>query len=152
MSRTATAPRPQPAVFVEEERNGRKDRTQSPPPPVDPLAAIADALEAAAQEAEEELDEEWEDEGQDDAAAQPAARSQPGRSAPGRSAPGRSAPAGARAVPESGLSQAVYTAAYGVGYGVAFPALFLFGLLPQDSSVARGIRDGARAALDSFEE
>ena len=55
-------------------------------------------------------------------------------------------------MPESGLSQAVYTAAYGVGYGVAFPALFLFGLLPQDSAVARGIRDGARAALDSFEE
>lgn len=48
--------------------------------------------------------------------------------------------------PSSGISNAVYNAAYLLGFGVAMPVFFGLSLLPPNSAAARGLRDGARDA------
>ena len=48
------------------------------------------------------------------------------------------------------LSQAVYSTSYCVGYGVAFPAYLVIGVLPK-GPMGDGLRDGARAAREAAE-
>jgi len=50
--------------------------------------------------------------------------------------------------PHTGASQAIYSAAYCLGFGVAFPMHLGLGLLPENSAAARGLSDGARDAKD----
>jgi hypothetical protein len=52
--------------------------------------------------------------------------------------------------PDDPLGKAIYSAAFGVGYGVALPTLLLIGMLP-DNAVGRGLRDGARAARETVD-
>lgn len=47
------------------------------------------------------------------------------------------------------LSQTIYSTSYYVGYGVAFPTLLIFGMLPATNSLGRGLRDGAVSAQDT---
>lgn len=101
----------------------------------DPFKAIADAMEAAAREA--------------DSQTQQAKQAQASRETPKRK-PAGTPNGAAKREPASGVGKAAYSVAYGLGFGVAFPAYFVLGLLPPDSSVARGLRDGAQAARDSL--
>lgn len=49
------------------------------------------------------------------------------------------------------LSRTVYGGFYYLSYGAVFSALTLARLIPKNSAVARGIRDGAAAARETFE-
>lgn len=49
------------------------------------------------------------------------------------------------------IHQAVYSGFYGLSYGATFGALLVGHLVPSDSAVAEGIRDGADAARHALE-
>lgn len=67
------------------------------------------------------------------------------------------AAAGARAAHDlwgmvgNGVGRGVYGAAYYVAYGATFGAMLVGHLIPRDSLVAKGMRDGAGAAVNAFE-
>ncbi len=52
---------------------------------------------------------------------------------------------------KAGVGWSVYKAAFGVSFGVVFTGVFLTELLPVESSLRRGLEDGAGAALDAIE-
>jgi len=72
------------------------------------------------------------------AAAATTAETQPNLDTAGQPPPAANSP----------LSQAIYSAAYGVGYGIAFPTFLLMGMLPNNPA-GNGMRDGVRAAQDT---
>lgn len=53
--------------------------------------------------------------------------------------------------PRGMLGDAVYSTSYGLSYGVIFPAVLAFGLIPRDSAAGRGLRDGADTAKRSVD-
>jgi hypothetical protein len=52
--------------------------------------------------------------------------------------------------PDDPLGKTIYSAAFGIGYGVALPTFLLIGMLP-DNALGRGLRDGAKAAQQSVD-
>ncbi len=132
MPPTKTAERPAAATFSEDRSQRFSGSAQPSPASDDPFQAIAEAMEAAAREAERQ-----------EAPKKKADKSGPRKAAAG---PAPSSPSSASA------SGAMYSVAYGIGFGVAFPAFFVMGLLPSDSAMARGLRDGAKAARESLGE
>jgi hypothetical protein len=52
---------------------------------------------------------------------------------------------------KDGVSWTVYKAAFGASFGVVFTGVFLTELLPGQSSLRRGLEDGAADALDAIE-
>ncbi|MCY2967707.1 MAG: hypothetical protein NT069_29440, partial [Planctomycetota bacterium] len=50
--------------------------------------------------------------------------------------------------PNDPLSQLIYKAAYGLGYGVAFPTFMALSFVP-DNALGRGLRDGAASAEET---
>ena len=61
-----------------------------------------------------------------------------------------SAKAAAQSV-KDGVGRGAYKAAFGVSFGVVFTGVFLTELLPVQSSLRRGLEDGAGAALDAID-
>jgi hypothetical protein len=49
-------------------------------------------------------------------------------------------------------SRFVYTACYTISYGVVFPAVLLSRAIPRNNAAARGLADGARAAIDMVDD
>jgi hypothetical protein len=44
------------------------------------------------------------------------------------------------------LSRIIYTASYGVSFGIVFPVMFLAHTVPTENALVRGLIDGGRAA------
>jgi hypothetical protein len=49
------------------------------------------------------------------------------------------------------IQQGVYSGFYGLSYGIVFGALLVGRLVPSDSAMAKGVRDGAEAARHALE-
>jgi hypothetical protein len=48
------------------------------------------------------------------------------------------------------VSRVGYNTAYGIAFAVVYPVAFVGQLLPQDNPVTDGLRDGARAVMESL--
>lgn len=131
MNPTTMPPLHSPPPVQTNTADGSACRRQESSATDDPFRAIAEAMEAAAREAASQQ--------------RPERPDKPKNKAPRPAAPASAAPA-------TGVGKAAYSVAYGLGFGVAFPAFFVLGLLPPDSAVARGLRDGADAARKSLGE
>jgi hypothetical protein len=56
-----------------------------------------------------------------------------------------------KATSQPGLvSRVGYNTAYGVAFAVVYPVAFVANMLPQDNPVTDGLRDGARAVMETL--
>lgn len=55
----------------------------------------------------------------------------------------------AQSAPQGPINQTIYSAAYYLAFGAAFPAYLALGFLPPNSALVRGLRDGTEAAKES---
>jgi hypothetical protein len=88
----------------------------------DPLQAVADALDAAVQTAKGGVED---------------ARATASNALPALS---------------SFISDITYKTCYTVSYGIVFPTMLVVRAIPKENAAAKGLIDGARAAIDLVDE